>query len=405
MRIANALLLLIISNFIFSESVLFKNASIYTGESKQMLKGHDLYVVDGKISDIGINLEVPADKVLNVDDKIITAGFIAPFTHLGLIEINQIAATRDDRSDLYSAGFSISRAFNPSSTLIPYNLNGGLTAAISAPSGSGLFSGLGSGFSLSGNSDSLLSRDIALYSSIGADGESKAANILLIEDTFELARKFNEDSSEIQEFGLPESVKYSKRDLLAIKRVIDKEIPMVVSINRASDIITMINFAKNQDIKLVIMGASEGWMVASQLAESNIPVILEPINNLPTSFDRLGSRLENAALLNDAGIKILISYDEWETHNAYLSRQGAGIAVSYGLPWHEAINALTKNVSDTFKIPNRGSLIIGFHADLIVWDADPLEVTSFPEQIYISGKLMSPNTRSLMLRNRYLNTD
>ena len=405
MRIANALLLLIISNLIFSESVLIKNASIYTGESKQMLKGHDLYVVDGKISDIGINLEVPADKVLNVDGKIITAGFIAPFTHLGLIEINQIDATRDDSSDLYSAGFSISGAFNPSSTLIPYNLNGGLTAAISAPSGSGLFSGLGSSFSLSGNSDSLLSRDIALYGSIGADGESKAANILLIEDTFELARKFNEDSSEIQEFGLPESVKYSKRDLLAIKRVLDKEIPMVVSINRASDIITMINFAKNQDIKLVIMGASEGWMVASQLAESNIPVILEPINNLPTSFDRLGSRLENAALLNDAGVKILISYDEWETHNAYLSRQGAGIAVSYGLPWHEAINALTKNVADTFKIPNRGSLIIGYHADLIVWDADPLEVTSFPEQIYISGKLMSPNTRSLMLRNRYLNTD
>ena len=405
MRKVNLFIFLIISNFVFSESILFKNASIYTGESAEMLKEYDLLIVDGKISDIRKNITVPADEVLNVGGKIITAGFISPFTHLGLIEINQIAATRDDSSDLYSAGFSISRAFNPSSTLIPYNLNGGLTAAISAPSGSGLFSGLGSAFSLSGNTDSLLSRDIALYGSIGADGESKAANILLIEDTFELARKFDEDSSEIQEFGLPDSVKYSKRDLLALKRVLNKEIPMVVSINRASDIITMINFAKDQDIKLVIMGASEGWMVSSQLAESNIPVILEPINNLPTSFDRLGSRLENAALLNDAGVKILIAYEEWETHNAYLSRQGAGIAVSYGLPWYEAINALTKNVSDTFNIPNRGSLLIGHHADLIVWDADPLEVTSFPEQIYISGKLMSPNTRSLMLRDRYLNKD
>ena len=217
-----------------------------------MLKEYDLLIVDGKISDIRKNITVPADEVLNVGGKIITAGFISPFTHLGLIEINQIAATRDDSSDLYSAGFSISRAFNPSSTLIPYNLNGGLTAAISAPSGSGLFSGLGSAFSLSGNTDSLLSRDIALYGSIGADGESKAANILLIEDTFELARKFDEDSSEIQEFGLPDSVKYSKRDLLALKRVLNKEIPMVVSINRASDIITMINFAKDQDIKLVL---------------------------------------------------------------------------------------------------------------------------------------------------------
>lgn len=405
MRIINAFFILILGNFLFSESILFKNASIYAGDGTEILEDHDLYVVDGKIFDIRKNIEVSSDKVVEVDSKMITAGFISPFSHLGLIEINQIAATRDDSSDIYTAGFSISQAFNPSSTLIPYNLNGGLTAAISAPSGSGLFSGLGSAFSLSGHRDSLLLKDIALFGSIEADGESKAANILLIEDTFDLARKFNEDSQEIQEFGLPDSVKYSKRDLLAIKRVLNNEIPLVISINRASDIITMIDFAKNQNIKLVIMGASEGWMVAKQLAESKIPVILEPINNLPTSFDRLGSRLENAALLNNAGVKILISYDEWETHNAYLSRQGAGIAVSYGLPWHEAINALTKNVSDTFNIPNRGTLTIGHEADLIVWDADPLEVTSFPEQIYISGRLMSPHTRSLMLRDRYLNKD
>ena len=405
MRIINAFFILILGNFLFSESILFKNASIYAGDGTEILEDHDLYVVDGKIFDIRKNIKASSDKVVEVDSKMITAGFISPFSHLGLIEINQIAATRDDSSDIYTAGFSISQAFNPSSTLIPYNLNGGLTAAISAPSGSGLFSGLGSAFSLSGQRDSLLLKDIALFGSIEADGESKAANILLIEDTFDLARKFNEDSREIQEFGLPDSVKYSKRDLLAIKRVLKNEIPLVISINRASDIITMIDFAKNQNIKLVIMGASEGWMVAKQLAESKIPVILEPINNLPTSFDRLGSRLENAALLNNAGVKILISYDEWETHNAYLSRQGAGIAVSYGLPWHEAINALTKNVSDTFNIPNRGTLTIGHEADLIVWDADPLEVTSFPEQIYISGRLMSPHTRSLMLRDRYLNKD
>ena len=405
MRIINTFFILLLGNFLFSESILFKNASIYAGDGTEILEDHDLYVVDGKIFDIRKNIKASSDKVVEVDSKMITAGFISPFSHLGLIEINQIAATRDDSSDVYTAGFSISQAFNPSSTLIPYNLNGGLTAAISAPSGSGLFSGLGSAFSLSGHRDSLLLKDIALFGSIEADGESKAANILLIEDTFDLARKFNEDSREIQEFGLPDSVKYSKRDLLAIKRVLNNEIPLVISINRASDIITMIDFAKNQNIKLVIMGASEGWMVAKQLAESKIPVILEPINNLPTSFDRLGSRLENAALLNNAGVKILISYDEWETHNAYLSRQGAGIAVSYGLPWYEAINALTKNVSDTFNIPNRGTLTIGHEADLIVWDADPLEVTSFPEQIYISGRLMSPHTRSLMLRDRYLNKD
>ena len=135
MRIVNLLLVLIISNFAFSESILFKNASIYTGESKEMLNEYDLLIVDEKISDIRRNITAQADKVFNVEGKIITSGFISPFTHLGLIEINQIAATRDDSSDLYSAGFSISQAFNPSSTLIPYNLNGGLTSAISVPSG------------------------------------------------------------------------------------------------------------------------------------------------------------------------------------------------------------------------------------------------------------------------------
>ena len=405
MKIVYTFLVVTLANFLFSESLLFKNASVYTGNADEVFEDHDIYVVNGKIVEINKDLDLSADKIINAEGKIITAGFISPYSHLGLVEINMLAETRDDSSSVYSAGFSISQAFNPSSTLIPYNLNGGLTSAISTPSGNGLFSGLGSAFSLSGENKSLLLKDLALYGSIEAGGESKAANLLLMEDIFELTRTFNGDLDKIQDHALPKSFEYSKRDLMAIKRVLSKEIPFVVPVNRASDILSVIEFSKNQNIRLVIMGAAEGWRVAKQLFESKTPVILEPINNLPTSFDNLGSKLENAALLNKAGVRLLISSDRWETHNAYLSRQGAGIAVSYGLPWNEAVNALTKNVSETFNIPDRGTLTIGYEADLIVWDADPLEVTSFAEQIYISGKLMSSNTRSLMLRDRYLKRD
>jgi len=405
MKIVYTFLALTLANFIFSESLLFKNASIYTGTVDEVFEDHDIYVVNGKIVEINKDLDLSADKIINAEGKVITAGFISPYSHLGLVEINMLAETRDDSSSVYSAGFSISQAFNPSSTLIPYNLNGGLTSAISTPSSNGLFSGLGSAFSLSGENKSLLLKDLALYGSIEAGGESKAANLLLMEDIFELTRTFNGDLDKIQDHALPKSFEYSKRDLMAIKRVLSKEIPLVIPVNRASDILSVIEFSKNQNIRLVIMGAAEGWRVAKQLFESKTPVILEPINNLPTSFDNLGSKLENAALLNKAGVKLLISSDRWETHNAYLSRQGAGIAVSYGLPWNEAVNALTKNVSETFNIPDRGTLTIGNEADLIVWDADPLDVTSFAEQIYISGKLMPANTRSLMLRDRYLKRD
>ena len=405
MKIVYTFLAVTLANFLFSESLLFKNASVYTGNVDEVFEDHDIYVVNGKIVEISEDIDLSADKIINAEGKVITAGFISPYSHLGLVEINMLIETRDDSSSVYSAGFSISQAFNPSSTLIPYNLNGGLTSAISTPSGNGLFSGLGSAFSLSGENKSLLLKDLALYGSIEAGGESKAANLLLMEDIFELTRTFNGDLDKIQDHALPKSFEYSKRDLMAIKRVLSKEIPLVVPVNRASDILSVIEFSKNQNIRLVIMGAAEGWRVAKQLFESKTPVILEPINNLPTSFDNLGSKLENAALLNKAGVRLLISSDRWETHNAYLSRQGAGIAVSYGLPWNEAVNALTKNVSETFNIPDRGTLTIGYEADLIVWDADPLEVTSFAEQIYISGKLMPSNTRSLMLRDRYLKRD
>ena len=243
---------------------------------------------------------------------------------------------------------------------------------------------------------------MALFASLDTGKESKSANILLVQDSLKLARIFDEKSDFEFNNNIPDSIKYSKRDLLSLKRVANKEIPLVISADRASDIIALIEFSKAEDIKLVIMGASEGWMVAQELSEANIPVIIEPINNLPSSFDKLGSKLENASILQEKGVKILINSDRYETHNAHLSRQGAGTAVSYGLPWNEAIKALTYNISSTFGLNGKGAIKEGFDADLIIWDSDPLEVTSFPDKIYIKGELMSPETRSKMLRDRYL---
>ena len=115
----------------------------------------------------------------------------------------------------------------------------------------------------------------------------------------------------------------------------------------------------------------------------------------------MGARLDNAYLLHDAGVKILIG--SHETHNAYLSRQGAGIAVSYGLPWEEALKGLSKNIADVFNLDKRGSIQPGYIADIVVWDGDPLEVTSFVEEVYLSGKKVPVKNRSMKLKDRYLN--
>ena len=264
--------------------------------------------------------------------------------------------------------------------------------------------------------------NIALSANISGGEDSMAAKILLLEDSLNLAaitdfglspfiskgkvqnaKSRNNQSNyyEIYESSLPEEVSYSARDLVALKRVVNGEIPLVVKANRASDILALIDFAKRKNINLIIHGAEEGWRVSTQLADAKIPVILQPIDNIPNSFNELGSRLDNAYLLNQAGVTILIG--SHETHNAYLSRQGAGIAVSYGLPWEEALKGLTKNIADVFNLDKRGSIQPGYIADIVVWNGDPLEVTSFVEEAYLSGKAVPVKNRSMKLKDRYIN--
>ena len=401
------LILLLSTLFSFTvngEDLLLKGGNVYTAGPGGVLENTDIYIEDGKISKIGKNLNISASRIKDLNGKIVTPGFIAPYSQLGIVEIGAIAETRDDSSKIYSSGLSIVSAFNPHSTLIPYNLRGGITTALSVPSSSGLYAGLASAFSLSSSLEgSLISQDIALFSSISSGEDSRAAKILLLEDSLDVASRVIETDSWSNEKGLPSSSSYSSRDIAALKRVLTREIPLIVRADRASDILFLINFSVEKNIRLIIRGGSEAWMVAKQLANTKTPVILEPINNLPSSFNQLGARLDNASLLEKAGVKILIA--SHETHNSYLSRQAAGIAVSYGLPWDVALKSLTSNVAEVFGLKKIGMIEIGYKADLIIWGKDPLEISAFAEQIYISGKLMSNESRSTRLRDRYLNLD
>ena len=397
------LLSLLISSFSLSEELLLKNAKIHTATDKGTIEKADILIRDGIIVKIGKNIVSYRAVEKDLSGKVISPGLIAPQTQLGIVEIELIPETRDDRSDIYSAGLSIDSAFNPSSTLIPYNLTGGVTLSLTSPSSSGLFSGLTSVFSLSGSlEESLVSSNIALSANISGGEDSMAAKILLLEDSLDLSSLVLSSYKGDLKYdrSVPEDVNYSNRDLVALKKVINKEIPLVVRANRASDILTLIKLAKRRDINLIINGAEEGWRVSRQLAEAEIPVILQPIDNIPNSFNELGSRLDNASLLHESGVKILIG--SHETHNAYLSRQGAGIAVSYGLPWKEALKGLTKNIAEVFKLEKRGSLQPGYIADIVIWSGDPLEVTSFVEQVYLSGESVSTKNRSMRLKERYI---
>ena len=143
-------------------------------------------------------------------------------------------------------------------------------------------------------------------------------------------------------------------------------------------------------------------MVADEIAAAGVPVIIDPINNLPSSYETLGARLDNAKLLSDAGVKLLFTNTSRSTsHNAYLVRQAAGNAVANGLDKIVAIAAMTSNPAQLFDAPVSGDIAVGKIADLVLWGGDPLELTSEAELVMINGEIIPMESRSLQLRDRY----
>jgi imidazolonepropionase-like amidohydrolase len=142
-------------------------------------------------------------------------------------------------------------------------------------------------------------------------------------------------------------------------------------------------------------------MVADRLAEAGVPVLLDALANLPGTFDQLGARLDNAAILHAAGVTI--AFAGAGTHQARKLRQVAGNAVANGLPYEAALIAMTANPAAIFELGDGfGTLEAGSRADLVIWSGDPLEVTSAADQVVIGGKPVRMVSRQTLLRDRYL---
>ena len=145
-------------------------------------------------------------------------------------------------------------------------------------------------------------------------------------------------------------------------------------------------------------------MVAEALAAAKIPVILDPLLNLPGNFETLGATLESAARLHAAGV--MIAFATSDSHNARNLKQAAGNAVAHGLPWEVALAALTVNGASIYDHGHSyGKLEAGMDADVVVWDGDPLEVTTFADHVFIRGEPVVMQSRQTLLRDRYLELD
>ena len=395
--------------FIESSNMVIKNAEIYDGIENNSYQGHIL-IREGVIAKISKTSVPYADKVYDAKGKIITPGFIAPDTQIGIVEIGALSVTRDDESSIYNIGFSIHDAFNPNSVLIPWNRANGITSAITLPRNtSSPIGGLGSFFILDSKLDISSEADVAMIGRLGGSGSSsRSESLSLIDDILSFASSLDKKNMStdasideiIDDSSIASYMDFKPRDVKALYRLFNDDLPIIIKSHRASDILKLIELKNTYDLNLIIMGAQEASLVVDKIAESKIPLIVNPINNIPNSFDELASNINMTSMLEKAGITLMFNVSR--SHNYHLIRQGAGVAVANGMSYGGAIKALTSNVAETFNLKNRGSIKVGNIADIVVWEDDPLEPSSMPEKVIINGIDTDLTTRSTRLRDRYI---
>ena len=390
-----------------AQTIIIKNATIYDGLNNSPFVGNIL-IDQNKIKKISTS-NLQADIVIDASDKIVTPGFIATDTQIGIVEIGALSVTRDDSSSMYKIGFSIFNGFNPNSTLIPWNRSNGITSAITLPNNtSSPIGGLGSFFVLDSKLDVTATSDMVMIGEFGgSSSKSRAEQFSMIEDLLILASSLSKSdinsdlelSSLIDEWAISNAMDLHPRDLRALYKLVNENLPLIIKSHRASDLLKLIELKEKFNLNIVIMGAQEASLVAAKLAEHNIPLIFDPMNNIPESFDELASNIQMASKLEEAGIQMMFTVSR--SHNYHLIRQGAGVAVANGLSYEAAIRSLTSTPAKVFGIEDRGVIESGKIADLIIWEADPLEPSSMPEYVFINGENIDLTTRSSRLRDRY----
>ena len=383
-----------------AEALFVNDATIHTMARGVVLQNADILVRDGRVKAIARELPVPSDAaVIEAEGRPVTPGLFAGISQLGLVEITLEvpggAPGQPPATDLRPE-FDVTRIYDPLSSTIPVTRIEGYTwTVLEAARPGSLLGGQGRAAWLDGARDAFAGENI-LFVNLGDDAANltampSAAHWMLLEQAMA------ESASEAQWLPQP-LLTLAGRQALAAYR---SGAVTVFDVNGAADILQVLKFSAKHGLRPVISGGAEAWMVADRLAEAGVPVVLDPLRNLPASFDQVGARLDNAALLHAAGVTI--AFGGAGTHNARKLRQAAGNAVVHGLPYEAALAALTVNPAMIFELgPLHGTLEEGSRGDLVVWSGDPLEVTSVAEQVVIEGRSIPMVSRQTLLRDRYL---
>ena len=408
-----------------AQTVAIVGGTVYPVSGPRIENGTVL-IRDGRIVAVGANVAVPADaRRVDAAGKIVTPGFVNGATQLGVVEIGSVGDTRNANArgaEGIAASFVVTDGFNPRSTLLAPARQDGITTAVVVP-GAGLIAGqagvvdLASASGRDAASEMIRRSSAAMVVNLefgGGGGEAarpgggppaRGETLGRLRELMSDARVYRRNRA-AYERGDSRELSARRADLVALLPVLDGQLPLLVVANKAADLEAALRLTREFGVRMIVGEGAEAWQVADQLAAARVPVLTGAMNNIPTSFSTLGQRQENAALLARAGVSIGIignagGGDE-EAFNARNVRYEAGNAVAYGLPWEQALRAVTLGPAEVFGVADRvGALVHGRDANVVVWSGDPFEFATRAEHVFVRGREFRDETRQDQLTRRY----
>ena len=414
-----------------AQDIAIVGGKVLTGTS--VIENGTVVIRNGRIVSVGTGAAPAGLRTIDATGKIVTPGIVAVDAGLGATEVSSVSGTRDlsNNANTLTAAFDVSYGLDPWSFTLPTARLGGITRAVVTPQhgGSfgghshddsdfagaghgglqspGLFAGQAAVINLKDGSNILVKSKVAMTAPFGEAGArvaggARGAQFVLFKETLNEVRAYQRNKAAYDR-GDMRNLSLSRADLEALIPVVEGRMPLIVTVNRASDIQQVLRLAKEEGLKVILDGAAEGWMVAGDIAAANVPVLVHPTTNLPQNFEMRAARMQNAAALNEAGVLIALKGNEGSIHRAREIRYNAGNAVSHGLPFDAAIAAITVNPAKIFGFAGEfGELKAGAAGDVVVWTGDPLEPLSQPVAVIIDGVEQPLQARNLMLRDRYM---
>ena len=440
-----ALVLVLLTTPAAAQTVAITGGTVVIGDGSEPIQGGTVVLRNGRVVSVSPGIAVPSGaEVVDATGKWVTPGIVAGFSRLGLAEVDLSAEGSDDTAAAngpFSAAIDVAPAINPKAGTIAVNRADGITRAVVAPvTAKSIFAGQGAVIDLGDDMDAITRRRAFQFVELGETGADKAggsrasAHVLFrnaLREAAELQRfaapiatgarlpdelpPIVRDPNESREYGpdarRSEDVLLTRFDAAALVPVIRGEQLLLVHAERASDILEVLRLKREfPRLRLVLVGASEGWLVADRIVEAGVWVIASALNDLPSSFEQLAATQSNIGRMRAAGVKVAIGMiDDNDTRYQRQQRQYAGNLVALGklpgaagLSWGEAFAMISSRPAEAVGMGSQlGSLRAGRRGDVVIWSGDPLDVTSLAEAVWIDGVRQPLDNHQTKLRDRY----